>query len=115
MHPDLNFSDTIQNCQFFLILMGIENMEIEMDPCEISEAIRARCPVYRIWCVVELHAAIQSGIPISIRCGTGSFTAPTLSFHMSDKVLKSTFLLKSNVEDCDATVPAGRNYIEVGG
>lgn len=109
---DLNFRAVVENCDSFLMFCP---MIPEVDELKHTNAtliprdIRKCIPIFRIWCIVELHAAITANINIVIRCG--KFDIAKNKFAVSSNTLQKFAMMLFDVRYTDATDIHDKKFI----
>ena len=105
---DLDFGSTIENCQSFLMFcppIPEISKTVHINAKKLPKTVRNKVPLFRIWCNVEVHAAVNMqekiGMPVVIRCGNFNGT----KFETDYKMLEKLTLMVCNVLDSDATNP----------
>lgn len=76
--PDLDFASTIDHCKYFLIVCSYQKEVLEMSLEErfsrnlevLPFPVRRQISFLRVWCLVEIHAACQKGMPIIMKAGS---------------------------------------------
>ena len=132
-HPgniaDLDFSFCIQNCDAVLLVTESNNevtqLEIEdinFNDVRPSKDAQSKIAFFRVWCLVEIAAAVTHSIPLVLMCGKASNTSNDSSdisdnsgisgssvtsdevFFECDQDMLQTLIWLVNIEEADASV-----------
>ena len=80
---DLDFRGVIRGCTALVVAAPlIEGFDDERDylESEAGAAAKKLLFAFRLWCVVELHAALEAGIPVVIRAGKAAREGDAVKF-----------------------------------
>lgn len=121
---DLDFVPVVQGCGALLLYAAHLPTVAALGPGQvqdvvdqgvaqvISEADRRRCAFWRVWCLVELGAALASGIPVVMLVGGASWSSDDEIFtFVPNTAMLDNLLQIVNVQEAEATMPADKHKI----
>jgi len=120
---DLDFTGVVEQCRAFVLsatsLPGVRalkerwrwrggsNEQYWPPPALGDQKVLAFC---RVWCLVEIGAALKHGKPVVMRCGRHCLQGNLVFFENDTEMLEKMYHLV-NVMEAQATVPADRERI----
>lgn len=117
--PDLDFSAVVRQCKSFLIVCSSLDEVSDLSYTErftqnvsnLPMSVRSQIAFLRVWCLVEVHAAVLSGVAIVMKGGCFARNDDGgIAFKRNQRMLE-TMCVCINIESADATVAADKERI----
>ena len=96
---DLDFASVVQGSKVF-VLVGTHVDQVqwlssdEAERCVVPMEAKLRSAFFRIWCLVEMVAALQAGLPVILLVGAA--VAPSSKDHVAELAFKPNKAMLTN-------------------
>lgn len=117
--PDLDFSAVVRQCKSFLIvcssLLSVTSLQhadmMSRNIAAILPEDRLQLAFLRVWCLVEVHAAILSGAVIILKAGTHDTFLENQMHFVSNISMPRNLVHFVDIRSAEATIPSDKQRI----
>lgn len=114
--PDLDFSAVVKQCKAFLIVISSLPEIVQLDlvttkTLDVPFEVRVQIAFLRVWCLVEIHAAVVARVAIVMKGGSFARTdSGAIEFRTNSEML-STLSQVIDINKAEASVESDKERI----